>query len=232
MRALALILTAAFASAGAVSPLVPAPQPRIYSRAEWGAGPSGASDPDPVKVRIIVHHTDNLVTDAEHKMDAAHGWEASKIDARAVLDSHVKVNGWADIGYHYLIDWQGRILEGRPLGLLGAHAEGNNPGSIGIALMGDLQDQHPTAAQLAALHALAGWLVDAYAIPPERIEGHHHYNATACPGVYLENDKDPNTPLRALRLSLIAERRGAADVAALARARARAAVLPAAFVWP
>jgi hypothetical protein len=60
-------------------------------------------------VRIIVYHSDIPVTDAELAMDSAHGWD--------------------DIGYHYLVDWQGRILERRPLGLEGAHTESNNPGS-------------------------------------------------------------------------------------------------------
>jgi hypothetical protein len=200
-----LLIAAVCASAETIPAPAPAPKPTIYSRADWGAGASGASVEDPVKVRIIVHHTDIAVTDAEKKMNDADGWQASKAQAQSVLYMHTKVNGWDDIGYHYLIDWQGRILEGRPIGLLGAHAESNNPGSIGIVLMGAFQDERPTQAQLDALHDLTAWLTGAYGISPEHIDGHHHFNSTACPGIYLENDADPNNPLRTLRKRLLAE---------------------------
>ena len=49
---------------------------------------------------------------------------------------HVQDNGWADIGYHYLVDRGGAIATGRPLGKVGAHVRGRNTGSIGIALIG------------------------------------------------------------------------------------------------
>jgi hypothetical protein len=49
---------------------------------------------------------------------------------------HVEDRGWADIGYHYLIDRDGTVIEGRPLSKVGAHAKGHNTGSVGIALFG------------------------------------------------------------------------------------------------
>jgi hypothetical protein len=225
------LLAAAFASA-AVAP-GPATKPLIHSRSEWGAGASGATVEDLIKVRIIVHHTDIAVTDAERKMDAAAGWEASKAQARSVLYMHTKVNGWDDIGYHYLIDWQGRVLQGRPIEFQGAHAESNNTGSIGIVLMGNLQEQSPTQAQLDALHDLTAWLVDEYGISPEHIDGHHHFNATACPGVFLENDADPNNPLRTLRKRLIAEERMRHVLSVgLARANSGRLVVPSFLTFP
>jgi len=230
MRFILLMLAAVSASAAPGRP--PAPKPRIHARAEWGAGPSGAADePDPVKLRIIVHHTATAVTDAERAMNDAQGLEAAKEEMRAVYDEHVRVEGWSDIGYHYVIDWQGRIFEGRPVELLGAHSESHNPQSIGIALMGNLQEQPPTDAQLRALHDLTDWLLDVYAISPEHVEGHHHYNSTACPGKFLEDDSDPNTPLRTLRRQLIAERRVGEELGnSIARLRAwSAAFAPESF---
>lgn len=44
--------------------------------------------------------------------------------------------GWSDIGYHYLIDRDGTIADGRPVERAGAHAKGYNSNSIGIAIFG------------------------------------------------------------------------------------------------
>jgi len=40
--------------------------------------------------------------------------------------------GWSDIGYHYVIDINGNLQDGRPLTRAGAHVRGYNKGSIGI----------------------------------------------------------------------------------------------------
>ncbi len=195
-----------------------APEPTIYPRSAWTSDPSQADEPDPKKVRIIVHHSAELVTDEMKKLRGA---ESLKAAAGAIYHDyllHTRVNGWADIGYHYMIDWEGRIFAARPVEMLGAHAESANPGSVGICLLGNLQEQRPTAAQLASLQALSAWLADLYGISPEHIGGHHHYDATQCPGRYLEDDKDPDTPLRRIRLALIEQRRRA-DFFALQRRR-------------
>jgi N-acetylmuramoyl-L-alanine amidase len=44
--------------------------------------------------------------------------------------------GWSDIGYHYLIDRDGTIVDGRPVESAGAHAIKYNATSIGVAIFG------------------------------------------------------------------------------------------------
>jgi len=44
--------------------------------------------------------------------------------------------GWSDVGYHFLIDRNGVIVEGRPVERAGAHAKGYNATSIGVAIFG------------------------------------------------------------------------------------------------
>lgn len=47
---------------------------------------------------------------------------------------------WSDIGYHFVIRRDGAVETGRPIDVIGAHAKGHNEGSIGICLVGGMND--------------------------------------------------------------------------------------------
>jgi len=49
---------------------------------------------------------------------------------------HTQGRGWSDVGYHYLIDLDGTVVEGRPIEKAGAHVKGHNANSVGISLFG------------------------------------------------------------------------------------------------
>ena len=44
-----------------------------------------------------------------------------------------KQRGFKDIGYHYVVLLDGDIVNGRPITMCGAHCQGHNANSIGIA---------------------------------------------------------------------------------------------------
>jgi hypothetical protein len=99
---------------------------------------------------------------------------------------HVDDRGFADIGYHYLIDRDGTVAEGRPVERPGAHTYGHNANSIGIALIGGhgggANDQffdHFTPAQDRALRDVITQLEGQFG--PARLSGHNEYAAKACP---------------------------------------------------
>src|SRR5204863_533710 len=77
---------------------------------------------------------------------------------------------WNDIGYNFLIDKYGQVFEGRYGGVdknvIGAHAEGFNTGSIGVALIGSYQTTAPTAAEKTALVNLLAWRLDLAHVDP------------------------------------------------------------------
>lgn len=117
---------------------------------------------------IIVHHTG-----AEEK------------DTAQVRRYHLSL-GWVDIGYHYVIERDGTVVPGRSLGLQGAHcaAGGMNSRGVGVALLGNLDNHPPLAAQRSSLDDLLLELCLRFNIPAQNVLGHREVPgaATACPG--------------------------------------------------
>lgn len=119
--------------------------------------------------KIIIHHTAN---------------DAASDTAKSVHSAHLS-NGWAGIGYHFLISADGTIEKGRPQSAVGAHCVGANTGSLGIALSGNFEKNMPAAAQLLSLIWLIAKLKKSYNITT--ILPHSAYSATACPGRFLRD---------------------------------------------
>lgn len=135
----------------------------IIGRSTWGAAPvkieigleytdhmviAGAAGVPPVYTRsipsnlytqlnndvmrwITIHHT---AGDVLRGSDVLHTLQS---DVQLETDPIKKS---ADIEYHFIIDQDGKVYEGRPLGIKGAHTEKFNGGNIGIVLAGDYQE--------------------------------------------------------------------------------------------
>ena len=151
----------------------------ILSRQYWRArAPRGEEEGGRPPSRITIHHTAGL---------QALSREDTLQEARRMQAYHQDERGWTDLGYHFLIDGRGRVVAGRPLEARGAHAEGDNEGNIGVALMGDFSRQRPTAAQVESLSRLVAYLSARYGIDPSRrLTTHRHLDRTDCPGRNLE----------------------------------------------
>lgn len=154
-----------------------ASRPSVHGRAEWGAvAPAQPYSPDPLPWRVTLHHTDGKYTRTLAESEA---------EARFIQDFHIHGRGWNDIAYHFLVDPEGTILEGRPEGVLGAHTLSNNEGNVGIVLLGTYHppvNNRPTQAQLESVAALGRYLVARYGIDPKSLKGHRDYKLTDCPG--------------------------------------------------
>jgi uncharacterized protein with LGFP repeats len=197
---------------------ITASQPNVISRAGWGADESLRFDSTGKEIwppafypvlKLIVHHTATQNNDPD---------PAATI--RSIYYYHAVTQGWGDIGYNFLIDESGRIYEGRHSqnswdpaldpagptgadatgnGVTGAHAQGFNSGTVGIALLGTLTNQDATPAARNALEHLLAWEASAHGIDPQgsslytnpvsgtqatfaNIAGHRDVHATECPG--------------------------------------------------
>lgn len=138
---------------------------------------------------LVVHHT-AITVDG----DPRPGIERM----RALYQYHAASRGWGDIGYHYVIDDEGRIYEGRAGGdsVVGGHVYCNNVGTIGVALMGNFDKEKPTQAQGKSLQWLLHILAQKYGINASRdvvfhgkalpaIVGHRQLVSTDCPGLAM-----------------------------------------------
>lgn len=109
----------------------------------------------------------------------------SKITIQDIRRDHLR-RGFSDIGYHYVVFYDGRVEQGRPLNRPGAHCRGHNAHSIGIAYVGGIkQDGVPSDtrsdAQKKAIQDLCRTLLKQYP-SIALITGHNLYNrAKACP---------------------------------------------------
>ena len=119
--------------------------------------------------KIVIHYSATPIT--------------RHVTAGSIRRNHM-AKGWKDIGYHWIIDRNGIVWEGRPEGLRGAHCKGWNDESIGVCWIGGLRgDGTPecniTAAQRTAMTALLQLLHRRY--PEAELCGHRDLAPTLCP---------------------------------------------------
>ncbi|MBI3336703.1 N-acetylmuramoyl-L-alanine amidase [Candidatus Peregrinibacteria bacterium] len=139
---------------------------------------------------LVVHHT-ALEVNGETRTEEER--------VRALYTYHANSLGWGDIGYNFVIGESGRIYEGRVGGdyAVGGHAYCYNVGSLGIALLGNFEQEKPSQEQIQGLQWLLDDLTKKYGIDPNgrvrfhgkdisTIVGHNDLNSTVCPGYFLD----------------------------------------------
>jgi hypothetical protein len=148
-----------------------------------------ARDYSPKVKLLVVHHTA-----IENEGDSRAGIEKM----RALYTYHANNRGWGDIGYNYVIDADGRIYEGKSGGpyVVGGHAYCNNVGTMGIAMLGNFDEENPSQSQVHSLQWLLSHLATMYDIDLTQqvkfhgtklspIVGHRDLLSTDCPGYFM-----------------------------------------------
>ena len=112
---------------------------------------------------------------------------------------------WWDVPYHYLIDLEGRIYEGRDWHFMGETNTTYDPeGHFLISVIGNYGKQEATTAQLNAIADLMAWALERFDLPVERIGGHYNYAGTTCPGEHLRKFLEDGTLQEMVRSRLAA----------------------------
>jgi N-acetyl-anhydromuramyl-L-alanine amidase AmpD len=127
--------------------------------------------------RVIVHHSGGASGNVE-----------------AFRKQHIEVNGWQDVGYHFIVGngrgaGDGEVQHGRAVQFAGAHCPGQNDRSIGVCLVGDFTGSYgPSMRQRAALVELLTAICLVFDLDPAHdIADHNDFRATDCPGPALED---------------------------------------------
>ena len=203
-------INSAFISVG--NTLTPAAEatptrPDVITRAQWGATAAKGGCPPRAKPSYgmvkaaVVHHT---VTANDYTEE-----EAPSI-VLGICRFHRNANGWNDIGYDALVDRFGNLYVGRAGGLrkavVGAHAQGFNAQTTGVASIGTHTSTPITPATRRALVDYLAWKLSVHGltatgkttmtsaggefsrypsgkhIRTNKIIGHRVVGLTACPG--------------------------------------------------
>jgi hypothetical protein len=177
---LALGLAALLASCVTAPPAAP----RVVSVAEWGGTPA---DPALVKTHTITHIT-------LHHMGETYPPGRDPLQYLRNLQTWSRnTKHWADIPYHYIVDLDGKLFEGRDIRYAGdTNTEYDPTGHALIEVVGNFEEVEPNQAQLDAVVDAMAWLAEKYDVPVERIAAHRDYSSkTVCPGKnlyrYVEN---------------------------------------------
>lgn len=186
--------------------------PTIIPRAAWCGGNAPCnnvlSSYTPININpthVAIHHGASPNTYTNGEAVVQNYW-----------NYHVNYNGWADIGYNYLVDKYGNLYQGRhnpnmpTTDVRGAHAGAANNDAIGICFLGNLDVTTATTPQLDVVYDFLGWWFNykgydpttsaalqtqAYGVQVEpRIIGHTDLGTTLCPGSNLHSQL-PNVRL-------------------------------------
>ncbi len=216
-------------------------QPAVQPRSAWGARQPKTSLINAPKVQMgFVHHTVN-----------ANDYAAADVPAmlRSIQAYHMDSNGWDDIGYNFLVDRFGTAWEGRAGSLdapvVGAHTEGFNTGSVGVAILGDFRTAGPTQASVAAASRVLGWKLGISGVDPNgtatmtsggndkfaqgevvvfpAIAGHRDGKSTTCPGQLLYDQLPGIRNASALTAAAVTTPVGSLDLVSMAPGGARVA---------
>jgi hypothetical protein len=132
---------------------------------------------------IVIHHSATPYGCAahEHEYHQSIGWDG--LGYHFVVNNGVyskgygKPDGLVEVGYR----WQ-KQLTGSHCRVNGDPSNYWNEHTIGICLIGNLEESRPTQKQMNSLAKLIRFLQARYNIPSSKIKGHSDIKATKCPG--------------------------------------------------
>ena len=165
-------------AADSAAPGQPLPGVSIMSVEQWGGTPA---DPARARRQDITHIT------LHHQGEPFPQGKDPIAYLRNLQTWSRTTKHWLDIPYHYIIDLDGKIYEGRKLEYAGdTNTEYDPKGHALIEVVGNFEEVEPNQRQLDATADLMAALADKYKVSIDAIHGHKDYSAqTVCPGEHL-----------------------------------------------
>jgi hypothetical protein len=166
-------------------------RPPFIARSQWGAQWSlrdneiySGTPTITTVTHLVVHHGSSPNTATNYAAVVA-----------SYFDYHINTQGWADIGYNWLVAPDGTLFFGRGGGdnVQGAHFCAKNANTMGVCLIGDYQTVSPSTNMLTTLTNILAWKASQqninvlgtavhYGVAINQLLGHRDGCATDCPG--------------------------------------------------
>ena len=155
--------------------------PTIITRSGWGARAANTAVlPTRPAPWVVIHHTAGAACTTQ---------ALCSTQMRNIQNFHMNTNGWADIGYNFLVGGDGLVYEGRGWGRQGAHSPGYNSRSVGVSFIGTFSTALPVLAARNNAQALIRCGVSlGHVSSTYWLIGHRQDIATDCPGTSLFNE--------------------------------------------
>lgn len=163
---------------------------------------------------VITHHTGGtdqypLLDTSHHTVADVNAWHKTR------WPEFISRRGF-HVGYHYVIEKDGKVTQTRDHNEEGAHVIGMNKSSIGVCFAGNFDATLPTDAQLNAWHLVYSKIRQDY--PDIPTYPHRKYATKTCHGKLLSDDyfasiyqintlKQRVAQLRALLINLITKKK-------------------------
>ncbi|MGW7198828.1 peptidoglycan recognition protein family protein [Streptomyces chryseus] len=184
-----------------------APPPSVVPREKWLRGTE--------QRRVRVRYAPPVEAAFVHHTNSPNGYDCADVPRiiRKVYAAQAGGRHWDDIGYNFLVDRCGRIYEGRAGGtgrpVVGAHAQGFNHHTVGIAAIGVFTEGADVPRPMRdAIAALVAWKLGMADVDPRStvrlvssnsrskypkgtsvrlnaVSGHSDGYSTQCPGAAL-----------------------------------------------
>lgn len=151
--------------------------PGVITQEEWGGRPFTGDARKHSITRITLHHEG-----VENR-----GEKPTPEFLRSFQQWCKTDKKWIDIPYHYMIDLDGVVYEGRHIEYAGDTNTMYDPaGHALICVLGNYEVQVPSERQLNSIVRLMAKIATTYHVPVDSIAGHRDVaDSTVCPGAHL-----------------------------------------------
>lgn len=131
-----------------------------------------------IPTKLIVHHS--AYAQYTDQLASINEWHRQREFPKSSLGFFV--------GYHYVINHEGKVTQTRKDDEEGAHSKGINFESIGICLEGNFDEELPTEEQKTSLGKLLVELCQKYKLDVTDIYPHRAFRDTECYGKKLDDN--------------------------------------------
>ena len=157
-------------------------RPPMLTRADWQAKPPLPGLVPQDIAGIVVHHTGEKQNTRIAFANKLRNLQSYSQRPAELAPGRTKP-AWPDLPYHFYIDANGEIAEGRDLRYAGSTNTNYDPtGYIQVVVEGNFDIEEPKPAQVAAVRRLLLWLLLKQGLPVKAVSVHKDHAATSCPG--------------------------------------------------